>query len=259
MKNKTAAVLLSGGMDSAVVLAEAIRRHGQEEVLAISYSYGQKHDSEIEHAKAITEYYEHVEHIILTVDNQIFAGSDSSLLKASDKAIKKGTYSDEINESADGIVETYVPFRNGLMLSQAAAIAFSRGATWVMYGAHADDSAGEAYPDCSPDFYHAIRKAIELGTAGKVTMDAPLINLSKAGVVEMGLDLLSPLHLTRSCYNSGEVSCGECATCVDRLNAFTSNGLRDSITYIKNNTSKHTTYEAALRQAQLDKLGENNQ
>ena len=131
----------------------------------------------------------------------------------------------------EGVVDTYVPFRNGLMLSQAAAFAYSVGASFVVYGAHADDAAGGAYPDCTPEFYNAMSEAIERGTAGKVFVQAPLILLNKSQVVKWGLELGAPYKLTRSCYEEDSTSCGTCATCIDRQNAFLQNLVDDPIDY----------------------------
>lgn len=120
------------------------------------------------------------------------------------------------------------------MLSQAAAYAYSVGASYVVYGAHADDAAGGAYPDCTPEFYNSMSSAMEYGTGGKVTLVAPLLTLTKAQVVKWGIDLDVPYFLTRSCYESDAESCGTCATCIDRKKAFEENGMTDPIHYKEN-------------------------
>ena len=117
------------------------------------------------------------------------------------------------------------------MLSQAAALAYSIGAYKIVYGAHSDDAAGGAYPDCTPDFYEAMNEAIFQGTGEKVRLDAPLLTLNKSQVVKQGLAMHAPYHLTRSCYEEDSVSCGTCATCIDRLAAFKTNHVLDPIPY----------------------------
>lgn len=222
-------ILLSGGLDSAVCLAQAVTTHGKDHVLALSFAYGQKHQLELENARKVAAYYQ-VEYVVAHIDHQLFNGSTSTLLTGNG-AIAQQSYAAIIAEQGSGTVDTYVPFRNGLMLSQAAALAYSQQAAQVCYGAHADDAAGQAYPDCTPEFYHAMNAAISAGTAGKVSLAAPLIKLNKAGVVKLGIALHVPFALTRSCYAGQQAACGKCATCRDRIAAFKANNLKDPITY----------------------------
>ena len=126
-----------------------------------------------------------------------------------------------------GTVDTYVPFRNGLFLSFAAATAISVGAEVVLYGAHADDAAGRAYPDCTPEFYAAMKAAIYEGSGHVCTMEAPFIDKNKADVVAVGLRLNAPYQFTWSCYEGKEKPCGKCGTCIDRAKAFAANGVKD--------------------------------
>ncbi|KRL03588.1 7-cyano-7-deazaguanine synthase QueC [Liquorilactobacillus capillatus] len=222
-------VLLSGGMDSATCLALAVKQYGTKQVLALAFTYGQKHDAEIINARRVAQFFD-VKLIEAAVDHKIFTGSDSTLLKGNG-AIAEKSYAEIIEEQGEQVVDTYVPFRNGLMLSQAAALAYSSHLEEVVYGAHADDAAGNAYPDCSPAFYSAMNTAISTGTAGKIKVIAPLIKLNKAGVVKLGRQLKVPFELTRSCYEGREDACGKCGTCRDRINAFKENGLKDPIKY----------------------------
>jgi 7-cyano-7-deazaguanine synthase len=113
------------------------------------------------------------------------------------------------------------------MLSAAASIAVSVGASLVYYGAHADDAAGNAYPDCSVRFTDAINRAIYEGTGGKVSIIAPFVTSNKAQVVKTGLELGVPYKMTWSCYEGGEKPCGKCGTCIDRAKAFALNGVED--------------------------------
>ena len=114
-----------------------------------------------------------------------------------------------------------------LELSFAAAIAVSVGAEVIYYGAHADDAAGRAYPDCTPEFETAMNTAIYEGSGRSCHLEAPLLSLNKAGVVKEGLRLGAPYELTWSCYEGGDKPCGVCGTCRDRAAAFAANGVAD--------------------------------
>ena len=220
-----ALVLFSGGLDSTTCLALAIEKYGAQNVIALSITYGQKHDKEALSAKAVAEHYG-VE--LLTLDlARIFEGSDCSLLKGSDKDIPKGDYAQQL-ESTDGKpVSTYVPFRNGLFLSCAASMALSRDCEVIYYGAHSDDAAGNAYPDCSSAFNDHMNEAIYIGSGKQLRIEAPFVDLTKADVVAQGLRLNAPYELTWSCYEGGEKPCGCCGTCIDRAKAFAANGIAD--------------------------------
>lgn len=221
-------VLSSGGVDSTTCLAMAVAEVGAENVLALSVYYGQKHDKEIQAAKKVAEYYG-VERMELDL-SVIFAGSNCSLLKQSTEDIPLESYAQQIEEThGEKPVSTYVPFRNGLFLSSAASIALSHGCSKIMYGAHADDAAGAAYPDCSLDFVNAMNQAIYLGSGNQLTIEAPFVSLTKADVVKKGLELGVPYALTWSCYEGGEKPCGKCGTCIDRMKAFELNGTIDPL------------------------------
>lgn len=221
-------VLSSGGVDSTTCLAMAVAEVGPENVLALSVYYGQKHDKEIQAAKKVAEYYG-VRRMELDL-SVIFAGSNCSLLKQSTQDIPLESYAQQIAEThGEKPVSTYVPFRNGLFLSSAASIALSHGCSKIMYGAHADDAAGAAYPDCSLDFVNAMNQAIYLGSGNQLTIEAPFVSLTKADVVKKGLELGVPYDLTWSCYEGGEKPCGKCGTCIDRQKAFELNGTIDPL------------------------------
>lgn len=221
-------VLSSGGVDSTTCLAMAVAEVGAENVLALSVYYGQKHDKEIQAAKKVAEYYG-VARMELDL-SVIFAGSNCSLLKQSTEEIPLESYAQQIEEThGEKPVSTYVPFRNGLFLSSAASIALSHGCSKIMYGAHADDAAGAAYPDCSLDFVNAMNQAIYLGSGNQLTIEAPFVSLTKADVVKKGLELGVPYELTWSCYEGGEKPCGKCGTCIDRQRAFELNGVVDPL------------------------------
>lgn len=227
-----ALVLSSGGLDSTTCVGIAVDKYGAANVSTVSFFYGQKHDKELKCAEYIADYYR-VPHYVLNLAD-ILKHSNCPLLKASDRKIEHKSYAEQIAENGEGMVETYVPFRNGLMLSSAAALATSiypDEDVELFIGAHADDAAGRAYADCSPEFTNAIAEAINIGTYGKVKVVGPLLNLNKAGVVKRGLELKVPYDLTWSCYEGGEKACGTCGTCIDRLAAFRANGMEDPIEY----------------------------
>jgi len=229
-----ALVLNSGGVDSTTCVGMAVNELGAENVITASLYYGQKHDKELECARKIAEHYgvRHIEEDISCVMK--YAGEVCSLVKGSKDEIIDKSYADQIAENGEGRVGTYVPFRNGLLLSIATAFAdslFPGEEVEVYYGAHADDAAGQAYADCSPAFADAMDLAISIGTYGKIHVKRPLINMNKASVVKTGLDLNVPYELTWSCYHGGEKACGKCGTCIDRLNAFKINGVEDPIEY----------------------------
>ena len=166
--------------------------------------------------------------------SEILKYSNCSLLENSTQKIQHKSYDEQIKK--DGIVDTYVPFRNGLMLSSVATLALSiypNEETEIYLGAHADDVAGNAYADCSEAFTKAMYEAINIGTYNKVKVIAPLVNINKTEVVCLGLSLKTPYELTWSCYEGGDVACGECATCLDRIKAFKQNGVEDPIKYKK--------------------------
>ena len=108
-------------------------------------------------------------------------------------------------------------------------MALSMGCSVVLYGAHHDDWAGDAYPDCSQAFVDAMGAAISEGTGGELTLEAPFVQLTKADIVKRGLELAVPYELTWSCYEGGDAPCGKCATCLDRIAAFEANNTTDPL------------------------------
>lgn len=221
-----ALVLASGGVDSTTTLAEAIEKYGKDNVISLSVSYGQKHDKEIQAAKTVAKYYG-VEQMFLDLA-KIFEYSNCSLLKQSTEEIPEESYAEQILETeGKKPVSTYVPFRNGLFLSSAASIGLSRDCEVIYYGAHADDAAGSAYPDCSPVFNEAMNAAVYEGSGHQIRIEAPFVHVNKAEVVRRGLALKVPYELTWSCYEGGDVPCGKCGTCIDRAKAFAANGVED--------------------------------
>ena len=224
MKEK-AMVLFSGGVDSTTCLALAMERYGKEQVIPLSVVYGQKHEREVEAARKILEYYG-LRGVELDL-TPVFAYSDCSLLSHSREEIPEESYDSQLKKRPGALVTTYVPFRNGLFLASAASMALSLHCSCIYYGAHRDDAAGSAYPDCSEAFFSSMNQAVYEGSGKALRIEAPFISCNKAQVVKEGLRLGVPYELTWSCYEGGYRPCGRCATCIDRQAAFEANHVED--------------------------------
>ena len=222
-----AMVLFSGGMDSSTCLALAVKKYGADEVTALSVYYGQRHGRELRAAEEVAAHYG-VKWKTLDLA-AAFADSDCTLLSGSDKEIPKESYAEQLSRTEGKPVSTYVPFRNGLFLAAAASMAIGSGCEVIYYGAHSDDVAGNAYPDCSEDFNKAMNEAIFLGSGRQVKIEAPFVGLNKADVVRIGTELGVPFEKTWSCYEGGDRPCGACGTCRDRIAAFEACGLKDPL------------------------------
>lgn len=220
-------VLVSGGVDSTTCLGLVVKEFGKENVIALSISYGQKHDKELRCAKAVADYYQ-VELIQIDLA-PMFAYSNCSLLSHSTEDIPKESYAEQLQKTDGTPVSTYVPFRNGLFLASAASIALSKDCDTLYYGAHADDAAGNAYPDCSQAFADAMNTAIYEGSGRQLHVAAPFVSVPKKEIVRRGLEIGVPYELTWSCYEGGDIPCGTCGTCIDRKAAFEANGVRDPL------------------------------
>ena len=222
-------VLVSGGLDSAVCLAMAVDKYGAQNVIALNMFYGQKHEKEQQCAEYLCKHYSVK---LINADlSSCFNFSNCPLLQGNGE-LDHRDYAEQVEETnGERAVASYVPFRNGLFLSYAAAIAYSFGADTVYYGAHADDAAGSAYPDCSAEFKDTMSKAIYLGTGNSVRVEAPFVECNKAGIVKKGLELGVPFEHTWSCYEGHVKACGTCGTCRDRQRAFIANDMEDPIEY----------------------------
>jgi 7-cyano-7-deazaguanine synthase len=224
---KRAVVLLSGGLDSATVLA--IARGEGYETHALSFHYGQRHERELAAAEKVAQSLGAFEHRIAKIDLRIFAGSALTAELEVPKARS-------LTEMASGIPVTYVPARNTIFLSYALAWAEVLGATDIFIGANAVDYSG--YPDCRPEFIRAFEQLANLATrvgveGGRFTIHAPLLGLSKAAIIQRGLSLGVNYALTHSCYDPppDDLACGACDACRLRLKGFREAGLIDPITY----------------------------
>jgi len=225
---RRAVVLLSGGLDSATVLA--IARSQGFELYALSFFYGQRHVWELEAAARVAASIGVAQHRVAKIDLRIFGGS--ALTDEID--VPKGRSMDEM---AHGIPITYVPARNTIFLSFALAWAEVLGSSDIFIGVNALDYSG--YPDCRPEFIEAFEKMANLATKAGVEgrqalkIHTPLIALSKAEIIQKGMELGVDYGLTSSCYDpsaSGE-PCGECDSCLLRRKGFRENGIEDPLTY----------------------------
>jgi 7-cyano-7-deazaguanine synthase len=219
-KRSRAVVLLSGGMDSAVCAALAVRDH---DAAAVHVSYGQRtEERERQSFLAICQRLKI--HDKLMVRNEALRAIGGSAL--TDDAIDVPT-AEEIGLS---IPVTYVPFRNAHFLAVAVSWAEVLGAEKVYIGAVEPDSSG--YPDCRPAYYKAFNEVVKTGTKeGLIEIVTPLIAMRKTDIVRLGLELGAPFDLTWSCYSREDRACGICDSCVLRLRAFEAAGVQDPIPY----------------------------
>ena len=224
-----AVVLSSGGLDSTTCLAMAVDKLGKANVAALSVFYGQRHVKELEAARNVAKFY-NVAHYELDAA-EIFKHSHSALLNTSTESLEKSSYAAQMEKNHSQRISTYVPFRNGLMLSMAASFAdglYDDDSIELYIGVHSDDNAtGSAYADCSAKFIASMSAAIRIGTYEKIHLVAPFLCEKKSEVVKVGLELGAPYELTWSCYERGDIPCGQCATCLDRAKAFAQNGAKD--------------------------------
>jgi 7-cyano-7-deazaguanine synthase len=219
--NKSRAiVLLSGGMDSCVCAALAVRDH---EAAAVHISYGQRTE-ERERQSFIAICRRLNIHDKLMVRNEALRAIGGSALTDDEIAVPNA------ESMGKGIPVTYVPFRNAHFLAVAVSWAEVLGAEKVYIGAVEPDSSG--YPDCRPAYYDAFNAVVKAGTKdGSIEVVTPLIAMRKVEIVRLGLELNAPFDLTWSCYSREDQACGVCDSCVLRLRAFEAAGVKDPISY----------------------------
>ncbi len=230
-KNRKTVVLLSGGLDSATVLAIA-RREGFR-CYALTFRYGQRHRCEIQAAKKVADSLGTIEHRIINID---LAGFGASALTDPNIEVPKDRA--DLGNPAQ-IPPTYVPARNTIFLSYALAWAEVLGAFDIFIGVNATDYSG--YPDCRAEFIAAFEKTANLATAaavrgkGRYHIHTPIINMAKREIILTGTKLGVDYSLTHSCYDPDEHgrSCGRCDSCRLRLKGFAEADLKDPIEYVK--------------------------
>jgi 7-cyano-7-deazaguanine synthase len=227
--SRPAVILLSGGLDSATVLA--IARSEGYAPYALSFRYGQRHAIELAAAERVAKSQGALRHVTVNIDLRTFGGSALT----SDTAVPKHASADEIGGD---IPITYVPARNTIFLSFALAFAETIGAGDIFLGVNALDYSG--YPDCRPEYIAAYQAMANLATKAAVqdgqlvTIHTPLIQLTKAQIIRRGLDLGVDYSLTSSCYDpeADGSACGACDSCLLRLKGFAENGVPDPIRYV---------------------------
>jgi 7-cyano-7-deazaguanine synthase len=224
---RSAVVLLSGGLDSATVLA--IARSEGFKIIALSFRYGQRHDVEITAAQSIARAAGVARHVIVDIDLRVFGNSALT----SDLAVPKGRSDTEISH---GIPVTYVPARNTIFLSYALALAEVSEADNIYMGVNALDYSG--YPDCRPEFIEAFEQMANLATKAGVegrhlTIHTPLMHQTKSEIITRGMKLGVDYAATISCYDpdASGAACGECDACHLRLKGFSEAGVPDPVRY----------------------------
>ncbi|HZC80887.1 MAG TPA: 7-cyano-7-deazaguanine synthase QueC [Nitrospiraceae bacterium] len=221
-----AVVLASGGLDSTVTAALA-KEEGYE-LFFLTIAYGQRHIVEVERARQVAAALGVRNHLVMNLDLRAIGGSALT----GQAAVPKDRAGAERRRS---IPVTYVPGRNLIFLSIAAAYAEVVGASFIYFGANVVDYSG--YPDCRPEFIHAFEEAVKEGTkagteGNPLHVKAPLLMLTKAEIIRRGLELHVPFHLTHSCYDpSGDQACGRCDSCIIRREGFAKAGVVDPIAY----------------------------
>ena len=248
-QHKRAYVLMSGGVDSTTCLYKAIEHMGSaDKVKSFSMDYGPLHVKEAEQAKKICANLG-IEHTVLDI-----RGFASGPLTSKPEDIPDCSYAD-----IKGMSPTYMPFRNGFMLSRLAAKAQEyvlsveaemkyesiqqlgeehinpaslEDLVWIYFGAHAEDAENWAYPDCTPEFIGAMSNAIYIGTYRSVRVVVPFAYSSKGDIIHKGTQLGVPYEDTWSCYKGLEKHCGTCPTCLARKQAFIEAGVTDPTEYL---------------------------
>lgn len=226
-RERTAVVLLSGGLDSATTAA--IARDRGFALCALTVDYGQRHARELEAARRVAEALGVRDHVLQAVDLRAFGGS--ALTSAID--VPKSRSAAEIER---GIPVTYVPARNTILLALALGYAESIAATDIFIGVNAVDYSG--YPDCRPEFIRAFEQVANLATRAGVegatfTIHTPLIEMTKAEIITEGVRLGVDFSLTHSCYDPTPegLACGRCDSCLLRRKGFAEAGVEDPIAY----------------------------
>ncbi|HJO96022.1 MAG TPA: 7-cyano-7-deazaguanine synthase QueC [Victivallales bacterium] len=220
MEKQKVIVLLSGGMDSVTALYDSYNKY--EVLCGLSFDYGSKHNyKELPFARLHCDKL-NIEHKI--IDLKFMNEHFSSTLLQSGGDIPEGHY------EAENMKATVVPFRNGIMLAIAAGLGESTGAAGLVIAAHSGDHA--IYPDCREDFLSSMSDAIKHGTYDNIKILRPFVHMSKTDIAIRGNELGIDFSKTWSCYKGGDIHCGKCGTCVERIEAFEEAGLVDLTNYM---------------------------
>jgi len=220
--DKRTVVLVSGGLDSCTALAYC-RWYDFDVVKTVHFQYGQSHAKELAHAQVICEALGMPTPVVLKLNFEHLRGSSALLpLQAFSQEEAAGTVTDQVGEK---VSNTYVPGRNIVMLAMLGGIADAERVYYITGGWNAVDYSG--YPDCRPDFLNAMATALRLGLRFPVSINAPLVHLTKADVIRLAKKINAPLELTWSCYKGDEKPCMECPSCKVRQAGFEEVGIAD--------------------------------
>lgn len=243
---------VSGGMDSATCLWNCVKEFGAENVLGVSVFYGQRHEIELNSARRECERL-NVKYVELNLTPVFQFNKDvSALLSGSKEEVVQGkTYGELMDEKiAKGeapISDEYIPNRNSIIANILTAVGmqFFKGEhITIVVGVHSDDNLKRegsnisAYPDCSPEWAEAVSRELEIGTAGLVTLSAPLVHKTKAEVAQFGITAgmtKEDFNRTWSCYKGGNKQCGKCPTCLDRIHALLKAGVYTNVDDLTSN------------------------
>lgn len=210
---------LSGGMDSTTLLSKLLDQSHQ--VYPFQFVYGSKHNPwECEAVNKISQHYA-IEVPVIDLSAP-FEQIQSDLLKSGGD-IPEGHYNDS------NMSKTVVPGRNSIFIAFLTGIAESIKADYVALGIHSGDH--HIYPDCRPEYFRQMKKAMLLASDFKVELIAPFLDMNKTSIISLGMNLETPYHLTRTCYKDQPVACGRCGSCQERMEAFFNNGLEDPVEY----------------------------
>ena len=227
--SRTAVVLLSGGMDSCVTTAISVDRHTAAKVALVHAGYGQLTQMRERQAfEDIASFYGIGQRLVMQLDH--FRAIGGSALTDERIAVPENALGAPGPRGSE-IPVSYVPFRNAHFLSVAVSWAEAIGANFVYIGAVAEDSSG--YPDCRPEYYRVFQQLVRVGTRPETHIEivTPVITMTKSEIIQRGMQLGAPLHLTWSCYQSEDAACGVCDSCLLRIRAFADAGVPDPIPY----------------------------
>ena len=225
MSKEKAVILLSGGLDSCTCMA-VVKSKGYE-LYPISFNYNQRHNIELEGAKRIADFYGVKRHLVIETNMDAIGGSALT---------DEGIEVPDSDLERDAVPVTYVPARNMIFLYYAVGYAEVVGAGHVYIGVNSVDYSG--YPDCRPEFIRRFQALADYATTAtavegkKITIEAPLQDLSKKDIVLLGTRLGAPLQFTHSCYKGGDRACGVCDSCQLRLRGFAEAGIEDPVEYV---------------------------
>lgn len=241
--SKKAVVVLSGGMDSSTLLHYVVKELAFREIYTISFKYAQRHIRELlcaqDQVKALTDEVDvRIEHT--TVDTSFFGELTKDV-----SALTGKINVPHIKEVlGDPQPVTYVPFRNMMFLTIALAHAENNKCPAVFYGAQKHDTYS-GYFDASEEFRVRLNRVAELNRKHQITVEAPFVNMSKSDLLEWGLGNNVDYSKTWTCYNGGDISCGTCPTCADRIQAFKTIDKIDPLSYIADPWKRKTLLDAA--------------